>query len=56
MNLLENYILEIHSVTHHEGFVEIDCTVDCWGNVSRTTHFATEKQWEVEKERGYYLA
>lgn len=56
MNLLEHHIVEIHSEKYHDGFVEVDCTVNCWGNVSRTTHFATKDQWEAEKKRGYYIA
>ena len=69
MNLLEHYIKEIHSVTDVtkeyinytnddplEPLFEIDMTVDCYGNISRTKTRFWEKEWETIKKRGYYFA
>lgn len=64
MNILEHYIVEIHSVKPYteewtkefpdNKFVEVDCTSDCWGSVERLTHIWTVKELDKHKEQGYY--
>ena len=58
MNLIEHYILEIHSEKQSESmpdYVIVDLTVDCYGRVERTKHIATRWQWADEKYQGYYM-
>lgn len=65
MNLLEQYIKEIHSVEpytdewtekYHKDFVEVDLTINCYGSVERKTRIFSEEEWEKTKEQGYYMA
>jgi hypothetical protein len=60
MNLIELYIVEVHSVRTVEeswgSYVEIDATTNGYGNVSRGTHTCrTMAEWEAVKARGYFL-
>jgi len=56
MNLVECYIIEVRGIRETEyELLEIDLTYNCYGNIKRTKHLATAKQWEVEKEQGYYM-
>jgi hypothetical protein len=65
MNILEHYIVEIHSVTPYEAdwtsefpdrkFVQVDMTHDCYGQVLRNTHVFNTKEWEQIKSQGYYM-
>lgn len=60
MNLIEQYIVEVHSVrevTESWGsYVEILATTNGHGNVSRGRHTCrTMAEWEAIKERGYFL-
>lgn len=64
MNILENYIEEIHSVKPHiaewtkefpdRDFLEVDVTTNCYGRTERKTHVWTVKEWEVIQAQGYY--
>ena len=68
MNLLENYIKEVHSiinVSNHfkkydwydgEPMYEVVMTVDCWGNVKRYTHIFRKSEWEEAQKLGYFMA
>ncbi len=64
MNILEQYIEEVHSVTPvtyewaKEGmvFVEVDVTSNCYGNRKRDIQVFEKGEWEVNKKRGYWMA
>lgn len=59
MNLLEHYIIEVHSVIEYTavpGMIKVDVTYDCWGNVQRDTHITSKALWEEALTKGYYLA
>ena len=69
MNLLEHYIVEIHSekditneFTQHcgyvpkEPFLQIDLTYNCYGSVKRTTESFWKSNWEEIKKKGYFLS
>lgn len=59
MNLLEHYIIEVHSVTEYTavpGMIKVELTYDCWGNVERGTHITSKALWEEALAKGYYLA
>lgn len=56
MNLLEHYILEIHSEEVYEDLVIADVTINCYGRKERKKHVETRKNWEREKKQGWYLA
>ena len=58
MNLLEHFIVEIHSEEPAPitGWVVVDVTVNCYGNVSRMKHHTTKEQWEIDKKNGFYMA
>ncbi|MBU3205160.1 hypothetical protein [Clostridium algidicarnis] len=64
MNLLEQYIVEIHGVKEVTGsfkgeqfkFIEVDLTTNCYGCKQRTkTSFSNMEEWEKCKDQGYYL-
>lgn len=64
MNLLEHYIKEIHSEKPtiyelpHGDFitlVELDITIDCYGNIERIKTTMAKDKWLKAKEKGYYL-
>lgn len=66
MNLLEQYIVEIHSVEPYEAewtkrfpkvkFVEADVTTNCYGRKDRQRHVFNTEEWEKFKEQGYWMA
>ena len=63
MNLLEHYILKVHSINVLQPpsatsppLIEVDVTCDCWGSVSRVKHTTTRERWEAELQQGYFLA
>lgn len=69
MNLLEHYIVEVHSVTDmtddfekHTGyrpdepFLRVDLTYDCYGVIRRKEESFWKSSFEKAKEAGYYLA
>lgn len=71
MNMLEHYIVEIHSVKDvtdkfnndltpylklKEPLLEVDLTVDCYGDVRRTVVQFPKSKFESIKEKGYYMA
>lgn len=65
MNILENYIVEIHDVSPCEeewtkefkkDFVKVDMTSNCYGNKTRKEHIFTVGMWGEVKSRGYYMA
>ena len=62
MNLLECYIKEVHSVKTiphqdwmEEEWVEVEMTVNCYGNISKTTCYETRENFERDLKRGYYM-
>ena len=64
MNLLEHYIEEIHSEKStiyelpHGDFitlVELDITINCYGNIERIKTTMVKDNWLKAKEKGYYL-
>lgn len=65
MNMLEQYIKEVHSVTpyteswmkqYHKDFLMVDLTVNCYGSLSRSERLFSVDEWEEAKEKGYYMA
>lgn len=64
MNLLEQYIVEIHSVEPYEAewtkefpdreFLKVDLTTNCYGSQKRDEHIFNTVEWETIKEQGYY--
>lgn len=66
MNLLEQYIEEIHSVEPYNAewtkqfpktrFVEVDVTTNCYGNTKRKKHVFQTEEWEKFKKQGYWMA
>lgn len=69
MNLLEHYIIEIHSVkditnefTEHFGYVpnepllEVDLTYDCYGVVERCKTTFWKSNFDRVKNEGYFMA
>lgn len=62
MNLLEHYIKEVHSVKTiphqdwmEEEWIEVEMTVNCYGNISKTTYYNTRENYERDLERGHYM-
>lgn len=68
MNLLENYIKEIHSVTDvTDGFIkscgykpeepllEVDLTTICYGVTEREKKQFWQSDFEKAKKQGYYM-
>jgi hypothetical protein len=59
MNTLEHYILEIHSEKQDEKYpdmLEVDVTYNCYGSKQRTIHLTFKERWEIDKQRGYFMA
>lgn len=59
MNLLENYIKEVHGIRESEKYpdvIEVDVTCDCYGSIRRTRHLTNKEQWEKDLEKGYFMA
>lgn len=59
MNLLEYWIKEVHNVEEIEGYpdrIRIDVTSNCWGEIRRREHITSKSQWQIDIERGYYIA
>jgi hypothetical protein len=59
LNLLEHYIKEIHSekeIDDYPNMIEVDVTSNCWGSVQRSKHITSKVQWQIDVEKGYYLA
>lgn len=67
MNLLENYITEIHSVEPYEEewtkekefegveFVIVDITTNCYGREKRIEEIFRKDYWEEVKTKGYFM-
>jgi len=64
MNILEQYIIEIHSIKPYikewtekfdKDFVIVDITTSCYGNKKRDKHVFNVDEWEKIKEQGYYM-
>ncbi|MEK5060505.1 hypothetical protein BK126_04545 [Paenibacillus sp. FSL H7-0326] len=64
MNLLEHYIKEIVSVEPYEEdwtkefdkkFLKVVVVVNCYGVVETRGTVVTENEWEIAKERGYFM-
>lgn len=63
MNLLEHYIMVIHSVVEEASewikdrtYIRADLTVDCYGKTERVEkYFLNWEQWNTVKEQGYYM-
>lgn len=57
MNLLEHFIVEIHSTQRiSPEMIEVDATTNCWGNIRRAKHILTEAQWQQVIKEGYFTA
>lgn len=63
MNLLEQYIVEIHEEKPYEEewtakydypFVWVDVTTDCYGSKERVQTVFTKDEWETHKKNGYF--
>ena len=62
MNVLEHYIVEVHSVKElpleywmDDFHVEVHMTSNCHGHERFGKHIFTISQWEHIKQRGYYM-
>lgn len=56
MNILEHYIVEIHSEKDDgNGGVEVDFTDSCYGDRRRRMRRYSKERWEAIKARGYYM-
>lgn len=56
MNILEHYIVEVHSeVDVEDGVVEVDFTDNCYGAKNRRQRRYPKQMWEDIKARGYYM-
>lgn len=64
MNLLENYIVEIHSESPaiyclpNNEFItlyQLDITIDCYGVTKRIKTTMAKERWLKAKSDGYYL-
>lgn len=62
MNLLEHYIVEIHSVEKAKQeewmdgtYVKVDLTRDCYGNEKRQVNVYPLSYWKEIKSKGYYM-
>ena len=38
-----------------EEWAEVEMTVNCYGNISKTTYYNTRKNYERDLECGYYM-
>lgn len=58
MNLLEHYIIEIHSEQEllAVGMVKVDLTYDCYGTIRRGVKLFGKREWEEAKKEGVFLA
>ena len=66
MNILENYIVEIHSIKPYiadwtsefpnRDFIEVDLTSNCYGREERRKHVWDKKEFEQIKKQGFYWA
>lgn len=67
MNLLENYLVEVHEIKPYEKdwtkekefegveFLLVDATWDCYGRESRIKDIFRKEEWESIKEKGYCM-
>lgn len=67
MNLLENYLVEVHEIKPYEedwtkeeefkgiNFLSVDATWNCYGRENRTKEVFRESEWNSIKEKGYYM-
>jgi hypothetical protein len=64
MNLLEQYIEEVHSIEPYteewtkkfdKDFVIVDVTTNCYGSKKRDKHIWTVKEWRNISAQGYYM-
>lgn len=59
MNLLEHYIEKIHSekpLEDNPDLIEVDFTYNCHGSIERKTDIMFKEQWDIIKEKGYFMA
>ncbi|MGN8233088.1 hypothetical protein ACTHAL_001313 [Priestia flexa] len=66
MNILENYIVEVHNEEpcdadwtkkfHPKTFVKVDITSDCHGSIKRSTDIFETEEWKKIKKQGYFMA
>lgn len=60
MNLVEKYIYNITSTKEmkYKGILlyELECDTDCYGDIRKqTTVLLTERDYNMVKEKGYYM-
>lgn len=60
MNLVEKYVYNITSAKEisYDGIslYELTCDTDCYGDIRKqVTIFLTEQQYNMVKEKGYYM-
>lgn len=65
MNVLEHYIVKIHSVVPYRAewtkelpdkkFVTADITTDCYGSIKRESRVFSQTEWDKVVKRRYYL-
>jgi hypothetical protein len=59
VNILEHYIEKVHGIKECEecsDMIEVDVTCNCWGSIQRTKHFTSKEQWQIDLEKGYFMA
>jgi hypothetical protein len=64
MNILEQYIVEVHSVEPctaewtkefpDRELLSVDVTTTCYGRDDRRTHVWSKEEWEKIQEQGFY--
>ena len=64
MNILEQYIVEVHSVkpyteewtkVYPEEFVKVDVTRDCYGSKKRVERIWKTDEWSEILDKGYWM-
>lgn len=65
MNRLEQYIVEVHSVTPYteewtdkfpgDEFVKVDVTRNCYGSKKRVNRIWTTEEWNEILNNGYWM-
>ena len=66
MNLLEQYIVEVHSVEPFteewvsefpdRDFIKVDVTTNCYGRIKRVTRVFDRTEWTQYQKQGYWMA
>lgn len=53
--MIQNKIIEVHSVNEVGGWFQIDATISCKERNKRETFLISKVGWEVSEKRGYVI-